>query len=288
MKKSFVLIFIFFTLYTPQFSYALKLETAIDTRKKFFNKSLIKEDIISENKGEFSMTFPEVGFPLMPKMTNYWGCGFQVAGRPSYDSPVKLQAFIKLGQYGISNSRVTHTMIFEDTPTEVDIIYDNLLVQFGFGFKETAATDKFFRPFMEANLGLAHIRNSMHFPDFSSYDNCRPSTERIINKDWGSIFNFGFGLEIGRYDGNMTFFLGFDYTRSFRPMEYMHQKYMKIEPNYANHNHAHHHNSKSGERDVYADFINILSHDVHNHKVGEIYRSHLQFVNINFGIIVKM
>lgn len=280
MKKHVVLYFIVVSIFFPQVSVSLNQKTIKEN--DLFTIPPLKADVEPKHKVMFGWTIPEVGFPLMPRMTNYWGTGFQAGRRISYNSNTILQVYFKMGLYGVSNEKLTHTMMFDNTPTEVVVLYHNSLTQFGIGYRKTAATDRFFRPFMEANLGLAKITNKVTFPDYEPDNSAgHPGLQILIHKDWGGLFNVGGGIEFGKYNSNGAYMLGVSYSRSFRPMKYIHPKFMELEPRPT---------SQSGGTDLYADFIDVLlfPSNVYNHKVGEIYSSHLQFFNINLTLFLKL
>jgi len=288
--------FIFF----PQVSYSLLQEkNTFDVRKKTLINPTSKRDFSSMHRSEFRWGTVEIGIPLMSKMSTFGslGWGYQFGIRPSIKSPLMVQLFTVQGNYGEGDPTVLHTMQFDNnTSTMVEVYYKHMATQYGLGLRyilleKKFDDNKFFSPYIDANIGLKNFKTNMEVLDPArGWDDCIPIRARTnINNYTGGIYKLGLGFDFGKRELIWCFFnIGF--IGSFRPVEYIDHNFMDTSPRPAigdDHAHHHHHSNGKGERNVYADFINVFSSDVHSHKIAEIYSSHLRYIYINFGFSIS-
>lgn len=218
----------------------------------------------------------------MPKMTNILAYGVSFGKKVSDNFPL-IQGFFKTGGYvnNFDGSKLKHTMVFSgNTSSEVEVVYVNSVVLWGVGLKQVTRQKKWSRPYLEGNIGMFHIRNSLHLQSSGRDLDNLPDSWTKLNRENAPIFNLGLGIELGKQESQVVFFAGISYMRSFRPVNYIHHKFMELEPRPS---------SQSGGTDVFMDFIGYeeLPSNVYNHKVAELYRYPLQFLNFSIGISLR-
>ena len=228
--------------------------------------------------GEFCAGFV-IGVPLMPKMTNILAYGVSYGRKVSDNFPL-IQVFFKTGGYvnRFKESKLKHTMVFSgNNSSEIEVVYDNSVVLWGVGLKQVTRKKKNSRPYFEGDFGMFHMRNNFHFQSGGFNDDGLPDSWTVLNRDRAPIFNLGLGIELGKPEGQVVFFAGISYMRSFRPINYTHHKFMELEPRST---------SQSGGTDVFMDLIGYeeLPSNVYNHKIAELYRYPLQLLTFNIGL----
>jgi hypothetical protein len=237
---------------------------------------------VVKQTGGFYSAYICVGIPFMPKMTNFWGYGVQ-SGINIYKNSLFAQGFINLGGYvtNFGKSKLTHTMVFSgNNSSEVEVVYDTDVIFWGFGLKKITRKETSSRPFFEGNFGMVHIRNNFHLQSGGINYDALPDSWTRLNRDRAPIFNIGIGIELGKPEKQVAFYAGINYLRSFVPINYTHHQFMELEPRPS---------SQSGGTDVFVDFVGYeeLPSNVYNHKVAELYRYPLQFLNFRIGLTFK-
>ena len=243
----------------------------------------VSDSIPKEKKftGEFCAGFV-IGVPLMPKMTNFTAYGVHSAFKISDNFPL-IKWYFKMGGYvnNFNKSKLKHTMVFDgNNSSEVEVVYENSIVLYGVGLKQVTRQKKWSRPYFEGNIGMIHIRNGLHLQSGGRDLDHLPESWTNLNRERAPIFNLGLGIELGKQESQVVFFAGISYMRSFRPINYTHHKFMELEPRPS---------SQSGGTDVFMDFIGYeeLPSNVYNHKVAELYRYPLQFLNFSIGVSLR-
>lgn len=137
-----------------------------------------------------------------------------------------------------------------------------------------------FKAVFEGNFGMVHIRNNFHLQSGGINYDALPDSWTRLNRDRAPIFNIGIGIELGKPEKQVAFYAGINYLRSFVPINYTHHQFMELEPRPS---------SQSGGTDVFVDFVGYeeLPSNVYNHKVAELYRYPLQFLNFRIGLTLK-
>lgn len=315
MKKVFFQIIIAQIYLFPQINKAVTIENSkIEASKYEKPKPRLTRGLGTMHRHEINWSIHETGFHFMPKMNNYWAfptvSGIGYSFRPFHSSNTKfkphflLQAFASISAYDYKSfrvgSKVYHKMVFENgSESLVETRYTNhisqyyLGIKFNFLEKKFVNDERFFRVFIEGNIGLSHFRSRMKIPDPEhGWGECVPIIADItINRHIGGIFRTGLGVDFGKYNNDGFWFFKIGYLGSFRSFEYANQNFLDKEPRHAIHDNNGHQSQQqhhSREIDVYADFINVFTADVHKHKVSEIYRSHLRFVYLNFGLTITI
>lgn len=206
----------------------------------------------------------------MPKMGAVGGVGFTASYSPFFHAPFSLELKANIGGYGYQT--LTQTYQFDDgTQTHTDVTYSSgmnrLLIRtklmIGGGFRAV-------RRYVTPQIGSARFRSKISVADPADSDACHPLDTDIRQKDRGWIYGGEVGAEIvlSRLltnhisDEGYTVFFSASYLRGFNHFEYVNVVYMsdKVHSTMETHTAA----------DLTAEFINLTTNVIHEHKVAEL------------------
>lgn len=228
----------------------------------------------------------------MPKMSTNFGVGLQGAYQPSVRIPVALELKGSFGSY--SNKTLQQTYIFDSvTSTTTDVRYTSAMNRLNLGTKiylTNAYTS--IRPFVTPQVGYAFMRSKIVIFDPADEDDCAALDRETTHRYSGFTYGGEIGVEVamdrllkGLEDNRHKLYVSATFSQSFQPFEYVNIRYMQ------DHNHeamapgSHSGHSSEDGRDIEAQFINVSTNDIHEHKIAELYRTNLRFWGINFGYV---
>ncbi len=227
----------------------------------------------------------------MPKMSTNVGIGAQFAYKPIARVPVFLELRGNLGMYNSQNRDVTY--LFSDgSATYTDVTFTSQMHKLQLGTKIYYTS--FYRPvraYVTPQIGYNYMKTRMRIADPMDEDDCRPLENRIRHRSAGWTYGAEIGVELDMkkiFSGNdrpeQRMYISASYMGSFQEMDYINVKYMEEEAHGVADEHDH---SQMGEdgRPLNTQFINLTSGTTHEHKIAEIYNSHLRFISINVGYV---
>lgn len=260
---------------------------------------LISEKSFAQGRFLFGYDLFHTQVPIrseMPKMTPVYGPfgGFHLGYQVSKKFPLSIEAQYQYGFYDKFNSRsINHTMVFASGGSEVvPISYDHTFNSYNFGIRYQFMTDKRFSPFIYGYVGNAAFKTRILIENEMDYDDCAPLWSRMIAKDNTPVYGIRLGLEYRFTPGGLSgIFISAGYMGSSGTLSYANAPFMDNKPRQAiahNEISAQRHSSGPDTQNIYADFINLFSSDVHAHKVGELYTSRLRMLDFRLGLNIRL
>ncbi|MFN3918043.1 MAG: hypothetical protein ACK4K0_09905 [Flavobacteriales bacterium] len=266
---------------------------------------------LSEKSSAFEfpfMFFPVTGMSidmpnrnLMPNMNNLTSVGGSFAYYPNRYLPIGIELRASTGRYAFGKE--TRTFTFDETSfTDLEIQFKSKVSKLMTGLKYIDINStNLVKPYGSIHAGYAFMRSRIYIPDPNDIDDCAPIENRVVHKFNGLVYGAEAGLEVNliKCFTNQTsesgegifFFLSGSILRSFRDVEYINVDYLQDEitgPAPTHHHHNQHSKNSAKTEDYNASFINVSSNEIHYHKIGELYRTPLQFIGVNFGIIWRI
>lgn len=241
--------------------------------------------------GQFGFyTTTEVPFrSVMPRMSTNVGIGTQFAYKPSSYLPIFLELKGNVGLYNKQTRDVTY--VFTDgSESDTYVTFKSQMHKIQFGTKVYYTS--FYRPvraYVTPQIGYNFMNSRMRIADPLDEDDCAPLENRIQHRSGGWTYGAEVGIELdlkkifkGEDRPEQRMYISASYLGSMRPMDYINVKYMD----------EHIHNVADEElmvdasdRPLNAEFINLTSGMTHEHKIAEIYTTHLRFISINVGYV---
>lgn len=227
----------------------------------------------------------------MPKMSTNIGLGMQFAYKPIARVPVFLEFKGNLGMYNSQKRDVTY--IFDNgatTDTYVNFTSQMHKIQLGTKIYYTSFYNPV-RAYITPQIGHNFMRTRVRIADPMDEDDCRPLENTIKQRSGGWTYGGEIGIELdmkkiftGNDRPNQRMYLSASYMGSFKKMDYINVKYMEEHEHDVVDTHDHSQMDEDG-RPLNAEFINLTSGTTHEHKVAEIYNTHLRFISINLGYV---
>lgn len=274
-----------------------------------FNTSLLfilalflSTQLNAQNGGALVLStgFVECKIPVkseMPKMSNVWSpsMGFSLGYQISPKFPLTFQFNASTGSYNglFKVGKVNHTMEFDNgNQTIVPVEYNEKMATYDFGLKYNflvkCRVSPFINPFLGKSVFTTHI---VVETDEWVEDDCLPLYSEQVFKYSGLSYGARLGVDIAigkkthPYLPSLT--LGVGILRSSQNFSYTNHKFLDNEPRPAHDpettNGGHHQHNKASTNEIYHDFINVFTSDVHAHKVADIYHSKLLFVSFQIA-----
>lgn len=251
---------------------------------------------ITQSQGEYNGQFSLFGtadVPIrttMPRMSPNYGAGVQFSYKPANRIPLFIELKGSVGQYDSRTSK--ETFIFDDgsaTVTDVSFRSNMNKIQLGTKIYYTS----FYRPvrgYVTPQIGYHFMNSRIRIEDPEDEDDCMPLKNRIAHRSSGLTYGLEAGLELdvigligGDYSESRVYF-SVAYLGSFKKIDYVNTRYMN-EHEHGVYEGEHGHYVDSDGRALTAQFINLSSNDLHEHKIAEVYRTYLRFININIGYV---
>jgi hypothetical protein len=200
-----------------------------------------------------------VDFYLTPKEKRY-SFGFEMA----YNG------------YGHDKSTQNYTMD-DGSVAPMDIVVNN-------SFFNMMLAGRYFlmdgtiKPFITGKVGYSFFNTNLSIYDPNDMDQCEPVDGDALSKDATAIFSGGAGV---RWDllpkkcpGLLSINISANYSAGGKV------NYMNVDA--PSHSHANH------TSDVYARFINTQTQVIHEHHVGNVYSTSLEFLDFRIGGTVRL
>lgn len=234
----------------------------------------------------------------MPQFGRLLSGGIAFAVYPNREIPAGIEVRGSLGGYARGSE--TRTFNFQGTPnTNIDIDYFSRMHKLLIGAKfANPSSDRLLRPFAALHAGRVFFRSSIYILDPEDDDACLPLEDRVVHGFNGWAYGGEAGMEVMvmqdmyGHGEDLIFYVSGSLLCSFRDVEYINVDYLLDEvPVPATDGSSHQHGQgASGSRaheDVFAGFIDVSSQTVHYHKIAELYRTRLQLVGLNVGLILR-
>lgn len=229
----------------------------------------------------------------MPRMSTNMGIGAQFAYKPISSIPVFLELKGNLGLYNTQNRDVTY--LFSDgSATYTDVTFTSQMHKLQLGTKiYYTSFYRSVRAYVTPQIGYNYMRTRMRIADPMDVDDCRPLENRIRHRSAGWTYGAEVGIELdmkkiisGNDRPEQRMYVSLSYLASMRPMDYINVKYMEEDVHGVADDHAHDHSAMDEDgRPLNTQFINLTSGTTHEHKIAEIYNTHLRFMSINVGYV---
>ena len=223
----------------------------------------------------------------MPKMSTVGGIGFTGSYSPFFHAPVSLELKANIGGYG--SRTISQTYQFDDgSQTITDVTYSSGMNKLLVGSKIMICGDyRAVRGYITPQIGTARFRSRIAIADPADSDACHPLDTDIRQKDRGWIYGGEIGAEIilsrllpNRVsDEGHTLFFSASYLRGFDHFEYVNVKYMTDEVHTTMVTHT--------TADLNAEFINLNTNNIHEHKVAEVYHTPFEMIGLQFGYVYR-
>lgn len=183
---------------------------------------------------------------------------------------------MNINMYGHDRSKQTYT--FEDgTTAPMDIVVKNSFYNVMFAGRYFLRQGTL-QPFVTGKVGYSFFNTSLSIYDPDDADQCEPVESDVLYKDGSAIFSAGAGLRLDllpkKSPGLLSVNLSANYSLGGKV------NYMNVDA--SNHSHVAH------TSDVYAKFINTQTQVVHEHHVGNVYSSPLEFMDFRLGASMRL
>lgn len=228
---------------------------------------------------------------IMPKMSTNAGLGLQFAYKPIQRVPMLLEFKASAGMY--SSRTLQQTYVFDSlSSTTTDVTYSSKMNRISFGTKFYLVNDyRTVRPFITPQVGMAFMRSKIRVADPMDEDDCQPLERKTTQRSSGFTYGAEAGVEVqldhllglSNEASKHRLYASVTFMNSFNRFEYVNVKYMQ------DHDHAAMTGGTGGTtasddgRDINAQFINVSTNSIHEHKIAELYKTNLQFWGFNIG-----
>lgn len=241
----------------------------------------------AQDNNQFSVglnTF--VDFPVKSTMSNMsanGGIGLQFAYSPFPSTPFYLELKSGWGLYSMQT--LQQTFIFDNgAQTTTDVSYTSKMSKYLFGFKTMIGHEyRLVRGFVTPQIGIARMSSKIAIADPEDEDDCKVLDSKTTQRFIGAVYGGEAGVDLDlklltdKVDqGEIILFAAASYLRGFKHFQYTNVKYMQDGP--------HDTHVEHDDRDINAQFINLSTNQIHEHKIGELYHSALEMIGFNFGI----
>ncbi|MDJ1499708.1 hypothetical protein [Xanthocytophaga agilis] len=206
------------------------------------------------------------------------------------NTPFSVGAEIGINGYG---SQKTHQRYqFSDgSSTEVDVNVNNSFSSFMLVSRVNLIQTGGIIPYIQAKGGYFHYWTNLSIPDPQDTDGCKPLENTSLLKDGAFAATLGAGV---RWDISTVFKkaiperfwidLSADYTKG-GSVRYMNVN-IPADPDPVNHHHPV--TNADGSTPYTARFINTQSQVVHEHHVGNVYKSYIEQITFRLGITLTL
>lgn len=231
---------------------------------------------------------------VMPKMSPTFGIGLQVGYKPVRFIPVSFELKANLGTY--SNRTLQQTFIFDSTSsTTTDVTYSSGMNRLNFGAKVHLLNEfRAIRPYITPQIGYSFMRSRIAVADPQDEDDCQPLDKTTVQRFSGLTYGGELGVEVSMErlfknvasENKHRLYASVTFLNSFNQFEYINIKYMEDHDHAAMTGGDHSgHTSPADGRDVNTQFVNVTTNAIHEHKIAELYQTHLRFWGINVGYV---
>lgn len=245
----------------------------------------------SAQKGGFSL-YSSSDIPdkhYMPKMSPSFGAGMEIFFKPCSKSPLQLTLDYNGAYYALKTINTTYYFP-EGEPTKTDVSYSSATNKFMVGLKYIPQLkERMVLPYAAVSAGLNVMRSRITIED-PEEGGCEALENKVVFSRTGFIYSGGGGLLLNTSifsKKHSCFYSYIDVGCRFTggsKTEYINVNYMQDEP----HGPASHNTSSatSTQRDYYAQFINIQSQNIHEHKIAEVYSTPISMWSLRLGYTI--
>lgn len=233
--------------------------------------------------------FPNKTF--MPKMGVVKGAGISFAYQPFSQLPIYLEAKGALGNYSYKTLPMTYTFT-DGSQTNVNVQYSSSMHRALFGTKIQIGNEfKRMNAYITPQIGGAFFNSRIYIEDPTVEEGeCRALENRIPHRDRVGVYGGELGLQLnlsGLKTGSISDYkhrlnLSFNFLAGFKPVDYINVKYMTDDTHGVLNGETH---TPEGDRIIHANFINLTSNVTHQHKIADLYRTHLQLWGFSVGYV---
>ena len=220
---------------------------------------------------------------------NAWGGSGQALYRIRY-SPFAIGAEIGVSGYGSQTTRQTYR--FNDgSATETDVCISSQFATFMLVSRIDVLRDNIITPYINVKAGYHHYWTSLNIADPTDTDGCRPLENTSLLKDGAFAGTLGAGV---RWDVSSLFkqvekgLLAVDFSVNYT--EGGNVRYMNVNiptnPDPVSHHHVA--TNTDGSQPFNSRFINPQNQVVHEHHVGNVYRSAIQQLDFRLGFLLRL
>ncbi len=223
----------------------------------------------------------------MPKMSTAGGIGVTGSYSPFFNAPVSLELKANLGSY--SSRTIAQTYQFNDgSQTVTNVTYSSGFNKMLLGTKFMIGGDfRAIRGYITPQIGTARFGSRIVIADPKDQDGCHPLDRKITQHNRGFIYGGEVGAEIvlsrilpNKFsDDGHTLFFSASYLRGFNHFEYVNVNYMTDEVHTTMVTHS--------TADLNAQFINLSTNNIHEHKVAELYHTRFEMIGIQIGYVYR-
>lgn len=229
---------------------------------------------------------------IMPQMSPVLGLGISAAYRPSLRLPLFIELKGGMGNY--SYKTLSQTYVFSNSDqTTVDVNYSSSMHHFLMGTKIQLGNEyKRINAFVTPQIGAAFFNSRIYIEDPTTAEGeCKALENRVPQRDKIGVYGGEIGVQLnlsGIFKGEVSDYkhrlnLSFNYLAGFKKAEYLNVRYMsdEVHPATTEPNGMH----SDENREITTTFINLSSNVTHQHKIGELYESSVQFWGIKIGYV---
>ncbi len=231
---------------------------------------------------------------IMPRASVVGGFGLSTYFSPESKLPMAFELKGNLGSY--SNLTLNQTYEFSDgSQTKTDVTYSSNFHKFMLGtrFSSRYALDGmefYFTP----QIGLGTMRSRIYIADPMDEDDCKALENTIVQRDNGFLYGLEAGFDVrlnklipvSKIEDGHRIFISANYLSSFKSFDYINIRYMEDKVHGVN-GHENHNLMDEEGRDINAQFVNVTSNNLHEHKIAELYTTPLKYIGIQFGYVFR-
>ena len=224
----------------------------------------------------------------MPQMNVSGGLNLSLAYSPFYRSPFYVEYQPSWENY--SYKCLDQTYQFDDgSQTITAVTYKSSISRHLLGIKSMLGGDfRMVRGFLTPQIGLMSYSSKIIIADPNDTDGCQALDRKTTHRFTGAAYGGQIGLELdlGRIFPNKfqveqthKLVLTASYEKGFNHAEYVNIKYMEDAVHSAHVTHD--------DRDINAQFINVSTAAIHEHKVAEVYHSPAEYLGFSIGYRIQ-
>lgn len=225
---------------------------------------------------------------VMPKMHTSFGIDFQLAYSPLFHSPFYFE--YRPGWENYSTQTLQQTYQFESgNQTVANVTYTSSVSRHLFGIKTMIGGDyRAIRGFVTPQIGLNSYFSKITIADPNDTDQCQPLEKSTRHRFTGGTYGGTVGFEVAmdklfpkKFTNPNQHKLVFSssYSRGIGHAEYVNVRYMSDEVHTTMASHP--------STDIQAEFINLSTNSIHEHKIGELYHSPAEYLGFSIGYLIR-
>lgn len=234
----------------------------------------------------FSFHFPNK--TVMPKMSTSFGIDFNLAYSPIFSSPFYIEYRPSWENY--STQVIPQTYQFDNgTQTTTNVTYTSSISRHLIGVKTMLGGDfRAIRGFITPQFGIMSYYSKITIADPNDTDQCQPLEKNTNHRYTGCTYGGNLGMEIAmekllprKYssENKHKLAISVSYNRGIGHAEYVNVRYMTDEVHTSMATHP--------STDINAEFINLSTNSIHEHKIGELYHSPAEYLGFSIGYLIR-